>query len=168
MIGTDRRRHRRSGCPVNVSLEEIGDRWSLLIVRDLMVRGYHTFKHFQESGEGIASNVLAARLKRLRKAGIVRIEADSLDRRRLNYRLTGKGIDLAPVVLELLIWGAKHGQTGAPCDVMMNMTQNRDQVLSEVRRRWEQRDLTPLLPPFDQQQIASGTFTRTRKRPGRK
>ena len=148
MIGRRQRRRPRSGCPVSISLEKIGDRWSLLIVRDLMVRGYHTFKQFQESGEGIATNVLASRLQRLRMAGIVSIEADPLDGRKLNYRLTEKGIDLAPVVLELLVWGAKHEETGAPCEVIARMAQNREQVLAEVRRRWEQRDPTPFLPPF--------------------
>ena len=151
MIGRGHSRHRRSGCPVSISLEEIGDRWSLLIIRDLMVRGYHTFKQFQESGEGIATNVLASRLKRLRKSGVISIEADALDGRRLNYRLTEKGIDLAPVILELLIWGAKHEETGAPCEVIARMAQNREQVLAEVRRRWEQRDPTPFLPPFQGQ-----------------
>ncbi len=148
MTGRGHSRDRRSGCPVSVSLEEIGDRWSLLIIRDLMVRGYHSFKQFQESGEGIATNVLAGRLQRLRKAGVVSVEADPQDRRKLNYRLTEKGIDLAPVVLELLIWGANHEETGAPCDVIAHMAQNREQVLTEVRRRWEQRDPTPFLPPF--------------------
>jgi DNA-binding HxlR family transcriptional regulator len=148
MIGTGHSRHRRSGCPVSISLDEIGDRWSLLIIRDLMVRGYHTFKQFQESGEGIASNVLANRLRRLRTAGLVSIESDPLDGRKLNYRLTGKGIDLAPVVLELLIWGAKHEETGAPCEVIAQMAQNREQVIAEVHRRWQQRDPTPFLPPF--------------------
>ena len=120
----------------------------MLIIRDLMVRGYHTFKQFQESGEGIATNVLADRLRRLRSADIVSIEADPVDRRRLNYRLTAKGIDLAPVVLELLVWGATHEETGAPCEVIARMAENREQVLAEVRRRWEQHDPTPFLPPF--------------------
>ena len=136
----------RSGCPVSVSLEVFGDRWSLLIVRDLMVRGYHTFKQFQESGEGIATNILADRLRRLVDAEIIATEADPADARRVNYRLTQKGIDLAPVMLELLIWGAKHEHTGAPCSVITNMAKNRDQVLEEVRRRWRERDGTPLLP----------------------
>lgn len=163
MIGKGRSR-RRSGCPVSISLEEIGDRWSLLIIRDLMVRGYHTFKQFQESGEGIATNVLANRLQQLRKSGVVSIEADALDRRRVNYRLTEKGIDLAPVILELLVWGAKHEETGAPCDVIERMAQNRQQVLSEVRRRWEQRDRTPFLPPFRPPQKNAGK-SRTRNQP---
>lgn len=114
-----------------------------------MVRGYRTFKEFQQSGEGIATNILANRLARLEQAGIIAQEADETDGRRVNYRLTGKGIDLAPVMLELLVWGARHENTGAPCAVIDNMARHREQVLAEVRRRWSERDSTPFLPPFD-------------------
>lgn len=145
-VGGKPKSKHRSGCPVNIALEVFGDRWSLLIVRDLMVRGYHTFKQFQESGEGIASNILADRLRRLESAGIIMSETEPSDARRLNYRLTQKGIDLAPVLLELLIWGASHEETGAPCSVIENLAKNRRQVLMEVRRRWQKRDTTPLLP----------------------
>lgn len=138
----------RSGCPVSISLEAFGDRWSLLIIRDLMVRGYRTFKEFEESGEGIATNVLADRLRRLQASGIITTEADPTDGRRLNYRLTEKGIDLAPVLLELLIWGARHEDTGAPCATIEGMAKNREAVLAEVRRRWHDRDPRPFLPPF--------------------
>src|SRR5690348_4665084 len=116
---------RRSGCPVSLSLEVFGDRWSLLIVRDLMVRGYHSFKQFQESGEGIASNILADRLARLVASGIVTAEPGETDGRRINYRLTEKGIDLAPVLLELLVWGAKHQPSGASCALILKMEKNR-------------------------------------------
>jgi DNA-binding HxlR family transcriptional regulator len=133
---------------VSVSLEIFGDRWSLLIIRDLMVRGFRTFREFQQSGEGVATNILTDRLRRLRTAGIIAAEPDNLDRRKLNYRLTGKGIDLAPVLLELLIWGTRHEQTGAPCAVIEDMAKNREQVLMEVRRRWRERDTRPLLPRF--------------------
>jgi DNA-binding HxlR family transcriptional regulator len=139
---------RRSGCPVSISLEIFGDRWSLLIIRDLMVRAFRTFKEFQESGEGIATNILADRLKRLEAAGIVGAEAEETDARRVSYRLTEKGIDLAPVLLELLIWGARHEETGAPCALIAKMEENRDQVLAEVRRRWRERDPVPLIPKF--------------------
>lgn len=139
----------RSGCPVSISLEMLGDRWSLLIVRDLMVRGFRTFKEFQESGEGIATNILADRLRKLGTGGIITAEAADRDARRVNYRLTEKGIDLAPVLLELLIWGARHEPTGAPCEVIEQMAQNRQWVLAEARRRWVERDRTPLLPRFD-------------------
>jgi len=139
---------RRSGCPVSISLERFGDRWSLLIIRDLMVRGFRTFKEFQESGEGIATNILADRLKKLEAAGIIFSEVEKTDGRRMNYRLTEKGIDLAPVMLELLIWGARHEQTGAHCALMAKMEENRGAMLAEVRRRWQERDSTPLIPKF--------------------
>jgi DNA-binding HxlR family transcriptional regulator len=145
VAGSPQKQH-RSGCPVSISLEIFGDRWSLLIVRDLMVRGFRTFYDFEHSGEGIATNILADRLRRLKRAGIVETEPDPEDGRRVNYRLTRKGIDLAPVLLELLIWGAEHEKTGAPCEVIAEMAKNREAVLKETRRRWEQRDPTPLLP----------------------
>src|SRR6266545_2288321 len=126
---------RRSGCPVSISLERFGDRWSMLVIRDLMVRGLRTFKGFQESGEGIATNILADRLRKLVEAGIISSEAEASDARKVNYRLTEKGIDLAPVLLELLIWGARHEETGAPCGLIAKMAKNREQVLAEVRRR---------------------------------
>jgi DNA-binding HxlR family transcriptional regulator len=135
---------RRSGCPVSVSLEMIGDRWSLLIIRDLIVRGFRTFKEFEESGENIATNILTDRLRKLESTGIVTTQVDEVDRRKVNYRLTQKGIDLAPVLLELLIWGARHEKTEAPCAAIEKMAQHRDALLSEVQRRWKENDPTPL------------------------
>ena len=79
--------------------------------------------------------------------GIISAEPEKADGRRVNYRLTGKGIDLAPVMLELLIWGAKHERTGVDCAGIAKMARNRERVLTEVRRRWGRRDTTPLLPP---------------------
>lgn len=113
-----------------------------------MVRGLRTFKEFQESGEGVATNILADRLKKLEAAGIVTSSAEGSDGRRVNYRLTEKGIDLAPVLLELLIWGARHEPTAAPCAVIDHMEENRSAVLAEARRRWAEGDRTPLLPRF--------------------
>jgi len=147
-VAKKRKAQRRSGCPVSLSLEQFGDRWSLLIVRDLMVRGYRTYKDFQNSGEGIATNILSDRLQKLERAGIILAEVERSDGRRVNYRLTEKGIDLAPVLLELLVWGARHEQTAAPCAVIERMARSREQVLAEVRRRWMERDSTPFLPPF--------------------
>ncbi len=138
----------RSGCPVCVSLERFGDRWSLLIIRDMMVRGYRTFREFQRAGEGIATNILAHRLRRLKAAGIVMSEPAPDDGRKILYRLTAKGIALAPMMLELLLWAARHEETAAPCGFVEQMERNREAVLAETYRRWEQRDSTPLIPPF--------------------
>ncbi len=109
-----------------------------------MVRGLRSFKEFQQSGEGIATNILSDRLHKLSAAGILQAETDKADGRRLNYRLTEKGLDLAPVMLELLIWGDRHEQTGASCALISKMETNREAILAEVRRRWRERDSTPL------------------------
>ena len=133
---------------MSISLDILGDRWSLLIVRDIMVRGYRTFRQFQRAGEGIATNILSDRLRKLEAAGILTTEPDEEDGRSTHYRLTPKGIALAPVLLELLIWAGKHETTGAPNAFIEQMEQNRVAILAETYRRWEQRDPTPLIPPF--------------------
>ena len=128
---------RRSGCPLNASVETIGDRWSLLIVRDLMLRGLTRYQEFLSSGEGIATNILADRLRKLECCGIVATSRDPVDRRKLIYRLTAKGIDLAPILLELAIWGARHEATDAPPALLQKMKKDRGAFLAEIRRNWE-------------------------------
>lgn len=110
----------------------------------MMVRGFRTFKDFQQSGEGIATNILADRLLRLKHARIMTASRGTEDGRTVNYRLTQKGIDLAPVVLELLIWGAQHESSGANCAPILQMQQHSQAVLDEVRRRWREPDSRPL------------------------
>lgn len=135
---------RRSGCPVSVALDVLGDRWSLLIVRDLMVRGFRTFREFETSGEGIATNILADRLQRLERRGVISTSRDSADGRKLIYRLTGKGIGLAPVLLELLVWGARYEETDTSCGTIERMAEHREKLLEEVQRRWQNDDPAPL------------------------
>jgi DNA-binding HxlR family transcriptional regulator len=113
-----------------------------------MVRGFRTFKEFQKSGEGIATNILADRLQKLEANGIIGAEVEETDGRRVNYRLTEKGIDLAPVLLELLIWGARHEETAIPCARIEKIEKDRKAFLALVRRHWRKRDPTPLLPKF--------------------
>jgi len=138
----------------------LGDRWSFLVIRDLMVRGLRTFREFLRSGEGIATNILADRLRKLEASGIITAEKESTDRRKVNYRLTEKGIDLAPVLLDLLIWAARHEETRAPCTLIDEMAKNREHVLAEVRRRWRDRDTAPLLPKLRGE---DGHLARTRQ-----
>ena len=90
----------------------LGDRWSLLIVRDMMLLGYRRFKQFLNSHERIATNILSDRLRRLEKQGIIASEPDRSDGRRLIYSLTPKGLDLAPVLTEMVLWAAAHEDTG--------------------------------------------------------
>lgn len=127
---------RRSNCPLNVSLEIFGDRWTLLIVRDLMLKGRTRFGEFLEGGEGIASNILTDRLSRLEAHGIVRRRADPADARRWTYRLTERGIDLAPVLFEMIFWAAQHEKTAAPADEVKAMKRDRAGYLAAIRKVW--------------------------------
>lgn len=131
-------RQRRSDCPVNVSLEIFGDRWTLLIVRDLMLLGRSTYGDFLGGGEGIASNVLADRLSRLELHQIVTRRADPTDARRQIYRLTEKGISLAPMLTDMMIWAARHEKTAASEEEIAFMENHREQHLAEIKERWRQ------------------------------
>jgi DNA-binding HxlR family transcriptional regulator len=132
-------RGRRSSCPISIALETLGDAWSLLIVRDLMFKDRQTYNEFLQGEEGIASNILADRLRRLEAAGIVEKQRDASDARRFVYRLSAKGIDLAPVLVELVIWSARHEQTDAPAAVLRAMRTDRDAFIADVRQRWRAR-----------------------------
>jgi DNA-binding HxlR family transcriptional regulator len=125
----------RSGCPLNASVEILGDRWSLLIIRDMMLRGFRTYKEFLGSDEGIATNILAERLRRLEAHGIICSMAEPSDGRKLIYVLTEKGIDLAPVLTEMVLWAAAHEDTGNAALVRL-MQKDRGQFLAELRERW--------------------------------
>ena len=83
---------RRSWCPLNASVEMLGDRWSLLIIRDMMIRGCRMFNEFLHSDEKIASNILADRLRRLESFGIIATKQDASDGRKVIYSLTAKGV----------------------------------------------------------------------------
>ena len=128
---------RRSECPLNVSVEMLGDRWSLLIIRDMMLREFRTYKQFMECYEGIATNILADRLRRLTANGIVTAAPDPRDGRKLNYQLTAKGIGLAPVLTEMVLWAAAHEDTGNQAFVQL-MRADKNGFLAGVRERWEE------------------------------
>lgn len=133
-------RQPRSGCPISIALELLGDAWSLLIVRDLMFKDRRTYNDFLSGGEGIASNILADRLRKLEVANIIEKRRDPGDARRFIYRLSPKGIDLAPVLVELVIWSARHEQTDAPPAVVRSMRADRESFLADLRRRWRSTD----------------------------
>lgn len=101
-----------------------------------MFKERQTYNEFLQGGEGIASNILADRLRKLEATGIVEKQRDSLDARRFVYRLSAKGLDLAPVLVELVIWSARHEQTDAPAAVVRAMRTNRRAFIAGVRERW--------------------------------
>jgi DNA-binding HxlR family transcriptional regulator len=124
---------RRSDCPLNVSLEIFGDRWTLLIVRDLLFKKQHEFKDYLAAKEKIASNVLSDRLRRLEESGIITKSVHPTDARRVDYRLTEKGLDLAPLLFEMALWAAKHEETDAPTPLLRRMSTDRENLLAELR-----------------------------------
>jgi DNA-binding HxlR family transcriptional regulator len=126
---------RRSGCPLNASVEMLGDRWSLLIIRDMMLLGYRTFKEFLNSHEKIATNILADRLKRLENYGIISSASDPVDGRKSIYSLTPKGLGLAPVLTEMVLWAAAHEDTGNQALVRL-IRKDKERFLAGVRKRF--------------------------------
>lgn len=126
---------RRSGCPLNASVEMLGDRWSLLIIRDMMLLGRRTFKEFLGSYERPASNILADRLRRLEAYGIIHAEPDPSDGRKLIYLLTPKGMDLAPVLTEMVLWAGKHEKTENRPLIQL-MQKDKKKFMEQIRRRW--------------------------------
>jgi DNA-binding HxlR family transcriptional regulator len=98
----------RSGCPINLSLELLGDRWTLLIIRDMVFAGKRHFREFLQSDEGISSRTLAERLQTLVDEGILTRSDDPTHGLKAIYRLTDAGIDLLPVLATLGAWGSKH------------------------------------------------------------
>lgn len=98
----------RSHCPINFALETFGDKWSLLILRDIIFRGRKTYGEFLKSDEGFATNILASRLVLLEKEGILRKQPNRDDARKDLYELTEKGLDLIPLLFEMILWSAKY------------------------------------------------------------
>jgi DNA-binding HxlR family transcriptional regulator len=129
-----KKQQRRSDCPINFSLETVGDRWSLLIIRDIVYFGKKTYSEFLESDEHIATNILADRLVHLEETGILIKKRHATDKRKEVYFLTDKGLDLIPILLDLALWGAKYDpQTGAPRQWISMVKANRENIIKQVR-----------------------------------
>lgn len=99
---------KRSECPLSCSLDVFGDKWSLLIIRDLIFYKKGTYNDFLKSEEGIATNILASRLKALEENGIIEKSAHPESKAKILYRLSKKGIDLLPIIVEIYIWSDKY------------------------------------------------------------
>ncbi|MEZ4707631.1 MAG: helix-turn-helix domain-containing protein [Caldilineaceae bacterium] len=98
----------RSDCPVSAALDIVGDKWTLLIVRDIIINQRHRYGEFANMGEGIPTNILADRLKRLVEFGILEKAPYQQHPPRYEYRLTEKGLDLEPILRAMIQWGLKH------------------------------------------------------------
>lgn len=131
---TMRRRHRKSDCPVHFALEVFGDAWTLLIIRDLMFKGRTSYTEFLRAEEGIATNVLADRLVRLEEDGLVEKDFGLGGEAAGRYRLTSKGIDLLPIMLDIIAWSAKHDPaTAADRSFVRRLRRDRGALETELR-----------------------------------
>ena len=125
---------RRSDCPINFALETFGDPWSLLIIRDIVYFGKKTYGEFLTSEEKMATNILASRLARLEEQGILVKRPSQQDKRKEEYVLTEKGLDLIPVLAEIANWSAEYdSHTGAPASWIALMKADRERMLRLMR-----------------------------------
>lgn len=129
-----KRLDRKSDCAINFSLETFGDPWSLLIVRDIVYHGKKTYGEFLASDERIGTSVLANRLAALERNGILVKRPSRTDRRKDEYSLTEKGLDLIPLLLYLTEWGAKYDpHTGASKSWVTEIRTNREAAIDRIR-----------------------------------
>lgn len=134
MARANKNDRRRSACPISVALDVLGDKWTLLVIRDLVFARKRHFRDFLASPENIASNVLASRLRILEAQGIVSRRVDPDSARKVIYELTPKGIDLVPVLIELIRWGAKYdAKTAAPETFTRRIDRDREGLIAEIR-----------------------------------
>ena len=138
---------KRSGCPINMTVELLGDRWSLLVIRDVMFADRHTFADLHAgSEEGIATNILSDRLKRLVAAGVLRRTPLPGSRNRVRYDLTERGIDLVPVLTAIGGWGARHLEVDDElCRVVQDLQAGGPDAQEQVQHHLRERDLTPAI-----------------------
>jgi len=127
---------RRSDCPINFALELFGDRWTFLIVRDMMFKGKHYYGEFLQSEEKIATNILAERLSLLEKAEIVVKIVDPAHGSKLIYNLTQKGIDLLPLLIEIIMWSAAYDKdTAADVRFINRVKRDKAGMLKQISSR---------------------------------
>jgi DNA-binding HxlR family transcriptional regulator len=128
----------RSDCPISFSLDYLGDKWTLLILRDLIFTEKSTYGEFLTSQEKIATNILADRLRMLEANGFITSSVSAAKKNKFNYSLTEKGIDLVPVIVELMIWGSKYDSYDAK-DMIKKLGQDKEGTIKEIRKKLSSR-----------------------------
>lgn len=123
----------RSRCPISLSLDILGDKWTLLVLRDLVFTGKRHFRDFLSSPEKIATNILTSRLRTLEATEIIIRHADPRNARQVIYTLTDKGLDLIPVLLDLIVWGDKYADSAAPEAFIRRALNDRAKLIAELR-----------------------------------
>jgi DNA-binding HxlR family transcriptional regulator len=123
----------RSVCPVTYALEIFGDRWTLLVLRDLLLEGRSRFRDLLGANEGIATNVLADRLRRLERRGLLSKTRDPTDARQLVYMPTETAIELVPMLIEMMIWSARRGQARVAPSFVARFEKDREALVTELQ-----------------------------------
>jgi DNA-binding HxlR family transcriptional regulator len=123
---------KRSDCPISCSLDVIGDKWSLLIIRDVMLRGKMSYSEFLHSEEGIATNILVSRLTILEEQEILVREVAPTNKSKYMYSLTQKGADLMPIIIELMDWGAKYNKNCPRKELGQKIKKDKAAVVREL------------------------------------
>lgn len=127
---------RRSDCPISYALEILGDRWSLLVLRDLLLEDRRRFKEFLGAGEGIATNVLADRLRRLERRGLLRRVADPADGRQVLYYPTEIALGLVPMLVEMVAWGSRNDPRTAVDEAFLRQfEEDREGLVESIKQR---------------------------------
>ena len=128
---------RRSGCPISFALDLFGDKWSLLIMRDLLFLGKKNYGEFLNSEEGISTNILASRLEQLERHDLISKTGDPENKKKHVYSPTKKALDLIPMLLEMIKWSAKYDpKTAAPASFTKRIEQDREKLIAECRMQF--------------------------------
>lgn len=132
----------KSHCPINYALEHFGDKWSLLIIRDLMFKGKRHYNEFFESDEKVSTSVLGDRLRSLENDGIITKSEDAVKKSRIRYSLTEKGIALMPMLIEMIVWsGDFDNKTAAGKDFLKKAKKDREGLISELSKQLKKEHL---------------------------
>jgi DNA-binding HxlR family transcriptional regulator len=137
----------RSDCPINYPLEIIGDKWSLLIIRDIAIFGKTSYGEFLSSDEKIATNILSNRLAMLEMNGIISKERDSTNKTKFIYSLAQPGLDLLPLLIDMLVWSAKQRPIETGPDVLLAKIalENRQQLIDTIQAHLQAGNTQPFM-----------------------
>ena len=124
----------RSTCPISSSLDVLGDKWTLLILRDMVFAGKSAYGQFLQSAEKIATNVLADRLAVLESQGILTKTVGADKKSKFTYRLTEKGVDTVPIIVEFILWGNKHCPSILDPMLLEELQAGKDQAIKKYQR----------------------------------
>ncbi len=125
---------RRSPCPISLWLDLLGDKWSLLIIRDLIFAHKKTYGEFLSSAENISTNILADRLKKLETEGFITKSVDPENKSKNIYCLSAKGLDLLPMLLEMISWTSKYIKgAGTPKEFLKRLETDREDLIKQLK-----------------------------------